>query len=356
LSSSCYEDKKRRGVNGFFAFVYSEIDDNIGIPSFNIKPFIELYEKEVSPYWNCLEGDRHYSQIHSFSMDDDISKIYAHKNEYSAILNTNVFQCKSLGNGNKNEIISAALAFPKISLLIDNEDMSEATGSKGSFMNCLSSKLQANTVKVKHICPKCQKYVYGFTENGICSECDKIDIEPIKTENDMKSSDVETNERDLLERKLHNCHLDIDELNKKLSKERRINKILNITCGVFLLIIAYLWYNHKANIPLESKKELVRDSIARTEQDSFNFEVPNKAFEISAEGKDSLLITWRSNLPKIQTNIDNYNWINVRSAKATSLLISVDTNKVNIPREAHIELKLGNQKETISIKQFSPKQ
>lgn len=269
LSSSCYVDIKGRPVKGFFAFVCSDIDEgNISIPSFDISSFKDLYEKEVASYWNCLEGDSHKSHVHSFNVDG-MQRICARNNEYSVALNTNAFQCVSLGYGNKHEVVAAALSFPEISLLIDNEDLAEAIGKKEPFMNCFSSRVAKKVVKVKRICPQCHKYVDEFTGNGICPECEKANNRTEEDTRHIEPYDMEHKELKQLEKKLRDCEFYIEESNKALIKERRVNRILLIICGIFLLLIAYLWHNSKSNISkFGNKKEVVCDTVNVEKKDA----------------------------------------------------------------------------------------
>ena len=351
LSSSCNVDIKGRAVKVFLAFVCSDIDeDNISLPSFSISPFKELYEKEVAPYWECREGDFHHSQAHSFPVDG-IQNISAKKNECFTELNTDVFLCKSLGNGDKNEVVAASLTFPEISLLIDNEDLSEATGKKEPFMNCLSSSIARKTVKVKRTCPQCLKYVGAFTENGICTECEKANT-PI--EEDViytKPNDMERTELEQLRRNLKYCELNNAQIENRLSKATRMNKILWIICGIFFLAIVYLWSNLKDGTSISgNRKESVPDTIVKTIEKPYKFEILNRAFEIPADGKESVMITWKSDLPQMKTIVDD-SWIEVISENSNSITINVKKNGTDAARETQIGFILGEQKEVVQIKQ-----
>ena len=221
LSNSCNVDIKGRSVKGFFALIFSDIEeDNFWIPSFDINIFKNFYEEEIAPYWYCQEGDIHYSHKHSVD-GIHIDKIFAKNNEYSEELNSNIFQCKSLGRMDKKEVIAAAMTFSEISLLIDNEDFVEATGKKSPFMNCLSSNVSSKTVKVKRICPQCHKYVDEFTENGICVKCDNDNNINITT-NDidiMNQHDISLQDKENLEKlkkTLRDSELSVKELEKYL--------------------------------------------------------------------------------------------------------------------------------------------
>lgn len=349
LSSSFNTDIKGRSVKGFFSIIYSDVDDrNFSIPSFDISFFRELYKKEVAAYWYCQEGDSHFSQTHSIN-NNVASFIYAEQNEYSNILNTDVFQCLSLGNGDREKAVAAALSFTEMSLLIDNEDMSEVTSRKAPFMNCLSSHVACKAVKVQRICPQCHKYVNAFTENGICDECDmehrKRDMFIYENQNDMELREIQK-----LQKELRYCNLQIEEMRKSLEKEKRMNKIMQIVCCIFLILIAYLWHNSKGGGSFFGSRE-VNDTIVKTIATPCQFDLITKTIEVPAEEKDSIAIAWKSNLPRMKTNIDNYAWIKKVSEDARSIMLKFDENDVNIERKAEIELILGDRKEIVTIKQ-----
>lgn len=351
LSSSFNTDIKGRSVKGFFAIIYSDIDDiNINIPSFDISFFRELYKKEVAAYWYCQEGDSHFSETHS--INNDVTRyIYAEQNEYSTMLNIDVFQCLSLGNGDREKAVAAALSFTEMSLLIDNEEMSEATSRKAPFMNCLSSHVAYKTAEVQRICPQCHKYVNAFTENGICVECE-TENSRINMLNDENQNDMEQEELKDLERKLRDCRFRIEETDKAMAKERRVNRILLIVCGIFLLMIAYLWHNSKSGVSLFGNHEgILCDTIIKTIEKTYQFDVMTNTFEVPAQGKDSVVIVWKSDIPRIKTNIDDYEWIKGVSEDATSITLRCEKNDVNTERIATVELILGEQKEVVTIKQ-----
>lgn len=351
LSSSFNTDIKGRSVKGFFSIIYSEVDDrNFCIPSFDVSFFRELYKKEVAAYWDCQEGDSHFSKTHSIN-NDVTSYIYAEQNEYSTMLNTDVFQCLSLGNVDREKAVAAALSFTEMSLLIDNEEMSEATSRKAPFMNCLSSQVANKSAKVQRICPQCHKYVNAFTENGICIDCETENCR-INMFNDENQNDMEQIELKNLERELRDCRFRIEETDKALAKERRMNKILVIVCGIFLLMIAYLWHNSKSGVSLFGNHDgILCDTIVKTIEKPYQFNVMTNTFEVPAKGKDSVVIVWKSDIPRVRTNIDNYKWIKGISEDATSITLRCEKNDVNTERIATIELILGEKRDTVTIKQ-----
>ena len=78
-----------------------------------------------------------------------------------------------------------------------------------------------------------------------------------------------------------------------------------------------------------------------------------KTFEVPAKGKDSVVIVWKSDIPRVKTNIDNYEWIKGISEDATSITLRCEKNDVNTERIATIELILGEKKDTVTIKQVA---
>lgn len=357
LSNSCNVDIKGRSVKGFFALIFSDIEEeNFWIPSFDINIFKILYEEEIAPYWYCQEGDIHYSHKHSVD-GIHIDKIFAKNNEYSEELNSNIFQCKSLGRMDKKEVIAAAMTFPEISLLIDNEDFVEATGKKAPFMNCLSSSVSSKTVKVKRICPQCHKSVDYFTDNGICVKCDNDNNINITTNafGIMNQPDLNLQDKEKLEvlkKSLRDSKLSIEELENELKKEKLSNKILLIICTVFLLVIAYLWHNNKGERGLSDNKEVVKDTIVTSNEKRYLLEVYPKTIEAQSTGRDSIVITWKDNAPKVKaTFADKNEWVKEVSKNDNSIVVRVEKNETGKEREAIVEFVLDGQKEKVNIKQ-----
>ena len=163
---------------------------------------------------------------------------------------------------------------------------------------------------------------------------------------------MEGQELQKLRNRLHYCDLHIEEIEKALSKERRTNKILMIVCGIFLLMIAYLWHNSKSGVSLFGNHEgILCDTIVKTIEKPYQFNVMTNTFEVPAKGKDSVVIVWKSDIPRVRTNIDNYEWIKGISEDATSITLRCEKNDVNTERIATIELILGEKKDSVTIKQ-----
>lgn len=357
LSNSCNVDIKGRSVKGFFALIFSDIDvDNFWIPSLDINIFKILYEEEIAPYWYCQEGDIHYSHEHSAD-GIHIDKIFAKNSEYSKELNSDIFQCKSLGCMDKKKVIAAAMLFPKMSLLIDNKDLVEAMGKKSPFMNCLSSNVSSKIVKVKRICPQCHKYVGEFTDNGICVKCDNDNNINITT-NDidiMNQHDISLQDKENLEKlkkTLRDSELSVKELENKLKKEKLANKILLAICSVFLLIIAYLWHNKTGEGSVSDNKEVVKDSTVISKEKTYRLEVYPKTIEAQSTGRDSIVITWKDNAPKVKaTFADKNEWVKEVLKNDNSIVVRVEKNETGKEREAIVEFVLDGQKEKVNIKQ-----
>ena len=366
LSDSYNVDVKGRLVRGFFAFIFSDVDVcNFGLPTFDISVFQDLYEKEVAPYWFCQEGEFHYSQIHSIKYDDG-SRIFPKHNEYSEALNTDISLCKSLGNGDRQNVVAAALSLPEISLLIDNVDMSEAIGKKGAFMNCLSSKVAPKTVKVGRVCPQCHKLVDELIEEGVCSNCEANNKskkpDNVVPDENINQNEMEQKDKQKLEKELRNCKYQIEKKNKALSIARRTNKILLMICAVLLLGAAYLWHESECEADDSPENEagtgtqtgIVSDNGEEMSDPRYHIQLITKNIEVPAAGMDSVVIAWKSNLPRVKTNIDKIAWIKQQTEEASFIMLSFEKNNTNEERNAVIEVAFGEQKEIVKIKQAAP--
>ena len=96
-----------------------------------------------------------------------------------------------------------------------------------------------------------------------------------------------------IELELRDCKYRIEETDKAQAKERRMNKILVIVCGILLLMIAYLWHNSKSGVSLFGNHEgTLCDTIVKTIERPYQFDVMTNTFEVPAKGKDSVVIVW----------------------------------------------------------------
>lgn len=238
LAVEKYKDYSGTPVYGFFSIVISDYSstDDIKVP-FDIEYFRQLYSLEVEPFWNKREEHRD-STINY--IQGDFKYIHSNYNTYVNIINTDKFQCKSLGNVSKEDVIAAALTFDDVSLIIDNDNIEQATYKEGAFMNCLSSAVAPGSYTVKQLCPKCKEYVSAFTSAGICSTCQEKIATIKKEEEDMdKQLEEQLNEAYQRYKDLKN---NFDEANEIIKKKELLIIVLSI---VILLLLLVLVYTHK---------------------------------------------------------------------------------------------------------------
>lgn len=234
---------KNRPIRGFFSIVITKFDrEDLKIP-FDINYFRELYRKEVEPYWN--QSVQHQNKTTGF-IAGSFNYIGAVHNDYVSLLNTDTFQCQSLGELDKDGVIAAALTLDNVSLLIDNDNIEQATNKKGSFMNCLSPFVGFGLYGVKQQCPKCRKYVSSFTSTGICQECRKSEdskkTELKKKEKNMKEWDgIEwgNNSKRIeeLETNIIELESNVKIISTQLKKTNLLVKILTIVSIALLIML-----------------------------------------------------------------------------------------------------------------------
>lgn len=160
---------KNRPIRGFFAVVITDFNlSELKVP-FDINYFKDLYRTEVEPCW--CQNELHYNKSYGFYAGS-YNYITVKANSSLVSFNTDIFQCQSLGNVDKEYVIASALSLDNLSLLIDNDNIEQAVNSSGSFMNCLSALLPYKKYPVKQICPKCKRLVSSFTSSGLCRDCE----------------------------------------------------------------------------------------------------------------------------------------------------------------------------------------
>lgn len=222
-------------VYGFFSIVISDYSptDDIKLP-FDIEYFRQLYSLEVEPFWNRREEHRNSTNDY---VQGDFKYIRPNRNNYVNIINTDKFKCKSLGNIDKEDVIAAALTLDNVSVLIDNDNIEQATNKEGSFMNCLSPNVVETTASVKQPCPKCKKYVTSYTDKGICTECKRKEDEIKQEEEDMDKQ----LKRDLEDAnsKIQYLEYAIEEANKQIKKKNQLIKILLWISIILLLVLVF---------------------------------------------------------------------------------------------------------------------
>ena len=225
-------------ISGMFAVVISEYD-NIQLP-YDVEYFRRLYELEVSKFWTRKEA--HICQVDEF-IAGNFNFIRAIQNDNVNIINTDPFKCLSLGTTNKEDIISAALTLDNVSLLIDNDNIQQATNKKGAFMNCLSSAVAPGSYTVKQLCPQCKEYVSAFTSAGICSTCkekDQARIVTIKKEEEDMDKQLRR-ELDDANSKILYLQYDIEDAKKSIKKK---NLLIKVLLGVIVLLLLGLLYTY----------------------------------------------------------------------------------------------------------------
>ena len=353
LSQNNFKDSLGRPVYGFFSIVITNfIIDEVKLPS-NIDYFKKLYLKEVEPYWNSSE--RRYSTT-DVSISDRYQCIRASR-KVNLTLNNNMFQCLSLGNLDKDMVVSDALTIDNVSLLIDNDNIQQATNKRGAFMNCLSSAVAPDSHTVKQLCPKCKEYVSAFTSAGVCAICQEKEqtrIDTIKKEEEDMDKQLR---RDLDEAnsKILYLQYDIEEANKSIKKKNLLIKMLLGVIGLLILGLLYtccaspsfgtLGYDKEQinqhevinNIPSESKRPYEHRLFITSE------------IFVGFEGRQSLVVEYDSSY----TNVDfipNVDWVKVIS-KAPNLILQVQPYESDGRREAIITAKYGQYSDTLTITQ-----
>lgn len=236
LAKDKFKDYSGTPVYGYFAIVLQDYRmDEVKLP-YDLNYFKELYSLEIEPYWNKREERMSSTNCY---IPGTFNYIYARNNEYVSLLNTDLFKCLSLGNVDKDKVIAAALTLDNVTLLIDNDNIGQATNKKGGFMNCLSSSVHVGEYSVKQQCPKCKEYVSAFTSAGVCSACQEKEQIRIDT---LKKEEIDMNKqmrRDLDEANskiLYLCQ-DIEEARKLIKKKDFLIKIL---LGVLVLLLFLL--------------------------------------------------------------------------------------------------------------------
>lgn len=353
LAENHFKDSLGRPVYGFFSIVITNfIPDEVKLPS-DIVYFKELYSKEIEPYWNSSE--RRYSATDA-SISDRYKYIRAGR-EVNLTLNTDLFQCLSLGNLDKDMVVSAALTLDNVSLLIDNDNIQQATNKKGAFMNCLSSAVAPGSYTVKQLCPQCKEYVSAFTSAGICSTCkekDQARIVTIKKEEEDMDKQLRR-ELDDANSKILYLQYDIEEAKKSIKKK---NLLIKVLLGVIVLLLLGLLYTYCASPSFgtmgydkeQTNQHEVINNISSESKPSYeNRLFLNSEIVVGVEGRQSLVVEYN----KSYTNVDfipNVDWVEVIS-KTPNLILQVQPYESDGRREAIITAKYGQYNDTLTITQ-----
>lgn len=234
LAKDKFKDYSGTPVYGYFAIVLQDYRmDEVKLP-YDLNYFKELYSLEIEPYWNKREERMSSTNCY---IPGTFNYIYARNNEYVSLLNTDLFKCLSLGNVDKDKVIAAALTLDNVTLLIDNDNIGQATNKKGAFMNCLSSSVHVGEYSVKQQCPKCKKFVSSFTQTGVCFDCKEAEEVIIRDEDDMdKQLKIEL---ELAQNKIAELKSEIESNRLRLKNKDRLIKILAAILVVLLVVLLY---------------------------------------------------------------------------------------------------------------------
>ena len=245
LNSNKYVDYRNRPIRGFFAIMFEGCNDaDVKLP-FDVEYFKQLYALEVEPYWE--QQEQHKNKTVGF-IPGEYVYICSSANSLTIHLNTDVFKCKSLGNVNKEDVLSVALTLDNVSLLIDNDNLEQATNRGGSFMNCLSANVPAGEYPVKQKCPKCGLFVSAFVDGQICADC--------KEKESKKKTEIKKEEE--MDRKLK-ADLDvavrrIEDLESIIDSDKRSLKkkglLIRVLLGVIVVLLLMLSYAYKDSLSL----------------------------------------------------------------------------------------------------------
>ena len=354
LSECHFKDHVGRPVYGFFAIVISKYsEENIKIP-YDIKYFQQFYAERIAPYWNSRYVSNNPT---SEFIEGNFNYIGATYNNLIDLLNTDIFQCQSLGELDKEKVVSAALALDNVSLLIDNDNIEQATNKTGAFMNCLSSAVAPGSYTVKQLCPQCKEYVSAFTSVGICSTCkekDQARIVSIKKEEEDMDKQLRR-ELDDANSKILYLQYDIEEAKKSIKKK---NLLIKVLLGVIVLLLLGLLYTYCASPSFgtmgydkeQTNQHEVINNISSESKPSYeNRLFLNSEIVVGVEGRLSLVVEYN----KSYTNVDfipNVDWVKVIS-KTPNLILQVQPYDSDGRREAIITAKYGQYSDTLTITQ-----
>ena len=156
-----------------------------------------------------------------------------------------MFKCKSLGKQSREDMVAAALTLENVSLLLDNDNIEQATNRGGSFMNCLSAEIPMGEYDVKQKCPKCKRYVSAFTNEGICIDCQKQELRAIKEEKEKEKDMDRRLQEDLkmANRQIQELKLIVESDKKALKRKTMIIKLLLFVCVALLMIVSFAYCN-----------------------------------------------------------------------------------------------------------------
>lgn len=352
---------KNRPVRGFFALVITDFKgEELKLP-FDINYFRELYPKEVEAYWN--QKEQHQNKTFGY-IAGNFNYISAAHNHYVDLLNTDIFQCKSLGVLDKEGVIAAALTLDNVSLLIDNDNIEQATNRNGLFMNCLTPSVGFGLHPVKRQCPKCKKYVSLFTQTGVCFDCkeaEEVIRRRIKKDEDDMDKQMKI-ELELAQNKIAELKSEVESNRSQLKKKERWIKIL--TAVSVALLIALLYSQDLFSLKLFERKQEIqyspdRDSRNRDsgrydndymQYQEASFEFLENIIDVEAVACDKFPIKIKSSVAKYDI-VSDADWIKILSLSENMTYISIAANEQKDSREGKIAVTYGNNTKSVIIKQ-----
>lgn len=343
---------KNRPVRGFFAIVISDFTgEDLRLP-FDINYFRELYLNEVEKYWS--QKEQHQNKTSGYLIGK-YNYVSAALNKYVESLNTDIFQCQSLGELDKEGVIAAALTLDNVSLLIDNDNIEQATNRNGSFMNCLTPSVSAGLHHVKQQCPKCKKYVSSFTQTGVCFNC-KEDEEVIRRRNKKDEDNMDKQikiELELAQNKITELESEIEYNRSQLKNKERWIKILAVVSVA--LLIALLYSQDLFSLKLFEKKQEIqyspdRDSRNRDngrydndhmyyQEASFKFLESTINVDAGAHNEFPIKVQSSDDKYRIKSNVD---WIKILSTKMDLITIEIAVNEQKESRKGEVIVTYGD--------------
>lgn len=342
---------KNRPIRGFFGVVISDFTgEDIRLP-FDINYFRELYRNEVEKYWNQIE--LHQNQTIGYLLGK-YNFVSAAHNNYIELLNTDIFQCQSLGELDREGVIAAALTLNNVSLLIDNDNIEQATNRHGSFMNCLTSSVSFGLHHVKQQCPKCKKYVSSFTQTGVCLDCketEEVIIRRTRKDDDMdKQIKIEL---ELAQNKIVELKSEVESNRLQLKKKDRVIKILAVI--LVGLLIALLYSQDSFSLKLFEKKQETQytpngDSHNRdngrhdndyTHYQKASFTFHESAINVEAGAYNKFPIKFQSNVDKFEIK-SNADWIKILPTQMGLITIEIAANEQKESRKGEVIVTYGD--------------
>lgn len=342
---------KNRPVRGFFAIVISDFKgEELRLP-FDINYFRELYRKEVENYWS--QKEQHQTQTIGY-LWGKYNFVSAAHNNYIELLNTDIFQCQSLGELDREGVIAAALTLNNVSLLIDNDNIEQATNRNGSFMNCLTPSVNFGLYHVKQQCPKCKKYVSSFTPTRVCFDCkeaEEVIRRRIKKDEDDMDKQMKI-ELELAQDKIEELKSEVESNRLQLKKKDRVIKIL--AAALVILLIALLYSQDSFSLKLFEKKQEIqytpggdsrKKDNGRYDNDYMHyqeakFKFRESAINVDAGAHNEFLIKVQSSDDKykIESNVD---WITILSTQKDLITIEIAANEQKDSRKGEVIVTYG---------------